>query len=110
MELQGKIKLIREEQIISDKFKKREFVISTDEQYPQHIQLEFIQDKTSILNNFVVGDDVNVGINIKGREWTDPKGEVKYFNTINAWFIKKIDINEIIVEDAEVIEIDNLDI
>jgi len=89
MEVQGKIKLIGDTQTIgTNNFRKRELVIVTAEQYPQSIQIEFIQDKVEELNNFQVGQDVIVHINIRGREWTNPQGEVKYFNSLQGWRIQ----------------------
>ena len=83
MEVQGKIKLIGETQTFgSNGFRKRELVITTAEQYPQSIMIEFTQDKGDLLNNFNVGQDVKISINLRGREWTNPQGEVKYFNSI----------------------------
>lgn len=71
-------------------FRKRELVITTEEQYPQHIMIEFVQDKTDLLNNVNVGQPIKVSINIRGREWTNPQGEVKYFNSIQGWRLEKI--------------------
>ena len=91
MELQGKIKLIGETQSIgSNGFRKRELVLTTEEQYPQHIMVEFIQDKTDLLNNFQVGQSIKVGINLRGREWINPQGEAKYFNAIQGWRIENL--------------------
>uniref|UniRef100_UPI00404AFDB2 DUF3127 domain-containing protein n=1 Tax=Flavobacterium sp. TaxID=239 RepID=UPI00404AFDB2 len=90
MEISGKIKVLNQEQQISPSFKKREVVVSTDEQYPQSILIEFIQDKTDLLNNFMVGDPVKIAINLRGREWTSPQGEIKYFNSIHGWRIEKL--------------------
>lgn len=85
MELTGTVKKVFDEQQISASFKKRELVLSTDEQYPQSILVEFTQDKTDLLNSVKEGDRVNVSINIRGREWTSPKGEVRYFVSIQGW-------------------------
>jgi len=85
----GKIKAIGAEQIVSAAFKKRELVVTTDEQYPQHIMIEFTQDKCDLLNKYKLGDGVIVGINLRGREWINPKGEAKYFNSIQGWKIEK---------------------
>ncbi|MGB3151841.1 MAG: DUF3127 domain-containing protein, partial [Maribacter sp.] len=74
-------------------FRKRELVITTDEQYPQHILVEFVQDKCDLLNSYAVGQDVKVSINIRGREWTNPQGEVKYFNSIQGWRIESLQQN-----------------
>ena len=92
MEVQGKIKMIDETKTFgSNGFRKRELVITTEEQYPQHLMIEFVQDKTELLNNFQVGQNVKVSINLRGREWTNPQGEVKYFNSIQGWRIESMD-------------------
>jgi len=89
MEVQGKIKVIGETQTFgSNGFRKREVVVTTEEQYPQSIMVEFVQDKTDLLNSFTVGQNVKISINLRGREWTNPQGEVKYFNSIQGWRIE----------------------
>ncbi|TXD83686.1 DUF3127 domain-containing protein [Subsaximicrobium wynnwilliamsii] len=89
MEVQGKIKMIGETQTFgSNGFRKRELVVTTEEQYPQHIMVEFVQDKTDLLNNYQVGQEVKVNINLRGREWVNPQGETKYFNSIQGWRIE----------------------
>lgn len=90
MEVIGKIKMIGAEQQISATFKKRELVITTDEQYPQHIMIEFTQDKTALLDNYAIGEAVKASINLRGREWTNPQGETKYFNSIQGWRLEKL--------------------
>lgn len=92
MQLDGTIKQIGQDQTIGDKgFKKRELVLETSGEYPQKVLIEFVQDKTELLNKFKVNESVTIAINIKGREWKDPNGETKYFNTIQGW---KIDTNQ----------------
>lgn len=90
MEVSGKVKVINAEQQVSASFKKRELVVTTDEQYPQHILIEFTQDKCDLLNNYTTGEPVKVSINIRGREWVSPQGETKYFNSIQGWRIEKL--------------------
>ncbi len=90
MEISGRVKVINEVQQVSASFKKRELVVTTEEQYPQHILVEFTQDKTDLLNNFQVGEPVKVSINLRGREWVNPQGETKYFNSIQGWRIEKL--------------------
>ena len=90
MELQGTIKKIGETQTFASGFQKRELVLLTEEQYPQPIQIDFLSDKIDLLNNVSEGESVKVGINIRGREWTNPQGEVKYFNSITGWRIEKV--------------------
>lgn len=89
MEVSGKIKVINSTQEVNDSFKKRELVVTTEEQYPQHISIEFQQAKCDDLNSFKVGDSVKISINLRGREWVNPQGETKYFNTIQGWRIEK---------------------
>lgn len=89
MEVVGKIKMISETQSFgTNGFKKREVVVTTEEQYPQHIMVEFVQDKTDLLNNFQVGQNVKISINLRGREWVNPQGETKYFNSIQGWRVE----------------------
>lgn len=91
MDLTGRIKVLMNTQEISASFKKRELVLTTQEQYPQDILVEFTQDRISLLDGFSVGDEVNIGINIRGREWTNPKdGNVRYFVSIHGWKIEKV--------------------
>jgi len=87
MVVSGKIRSVSHEMQVSASFKKRELVVSTEEQYPQHILIEFAQDKCDLLNNLQVGQQVNVSINLRGREWVNPQGETKYFNSIQGWKI-----------------------
>lgn len=90
MEVSGRIKMIDETKAFgANGFRKREVVITTDEQYPQHIMIEFTQDKCDLLNTYTVGEPVKVSINLRGREWVNPQGETKYFNSIQGWRIEK---------------------
>lgn len=94
MELQGKIKMVDETKTYGNNgFRKRELVITTDEQYPQHILIEFIQDKCDLLDNHQVGQDIKVSINVRGREWVNPQGETKYFNSLQGWRVENL-VNE----------------
>jgi len=89
MEVIGKIKLINETQTFdTGGFKKRELVVTTDEQYPQMIMIEFVQDKCDLLSSYSVGQDVKVSINLRGREWINPEGVAKYFNSVQGWRIE----------------------
>jgi translation initiation factor IF-3 len=90
MEVLGKIRVLSAEQQVTASFKKRELVVTTDEQYPQHIMIEFGQDKCDLLNNFNIGDAVKVSINLRGREWVSPQGETKFFNSLQGWRVEKV--------------------
>lgn len=87
MNIKGKIIEISSTQQVTNTFRKREFVIEYAEnpQYPEFVKFEMIQDKCEALDNHKVGDEIDVHFNLKGRKWTDPKGEVKYFNSLQAW-------------------------
>lgn len=89
-EVQGRIRMIGADQQISASFKKREIVVTTEEQYPQHIIIDFTQDKTDLLNGFQIGELVKISINIRGREWINPQNEAKYFNTLQGWRIDRV--------------------
>lgn len=89
MELIGTVKKVSDIQTFGSGFQKRELVLLTQEQYPQPINIEFVQDKVSLLDQVSIGEDVKVSINIRGREWTSPDGVVKYFNSIVGWRIEK---------------------
>lgn len=87
MEVVGIIKQVQE---VTEKgtFKSRNVVITTEEQYPQHISVQFVQDKVGLLDTFSEGQKVKVSINLRGREWVNPQGESVYFNTIQGWKIE----------------------
>ena len=89
MELVGKIKNIGDTTSHGNNgFEKREFVIVTEEQYPQTIQLELQQGNVNLLDRCHEGQKVNVHFTIRGREWVNPEGVSKYFNTLVGWKIE----------------------
>ena len=90
LKIKGKVKVINPTQVVSEKFKKREFVITTEGEYGQDIIFQLTNDKVDWLNDIAVGGDVEVLFNINGREWQSPQGEVKYFNTLQAFRINKL--------------------
>jgi hypothetical protein len=90
LQVKGKLKVKGSEQAINDRFRKREFVLTDDSsQYPQHISFQLTQDKCALLDAYNIGDEMTVSFNLRGREWTSPKGEIKYFNSLEAWRIEK---------------------
>ena len=91
MELTGILKVKMDKQIVSEKFSKREFVLTTDatSQYPQHVSMQLTNDKCELLDGVPEGTELKVQINIKGREWNGPQG-IKYFNTLEAWRIEGV--------------------
>lgn len=91
MEIQGRIKTIFATETVGENgFQKRDLVITTEEQYPNDIIIQFTQSKCALLDTLQVGQKVKVHFNLQGREWTSPQGEVKYFNTVVGWKIELI--------------------
>lgn len=89
MELKAKLLEIFPTQQVSTSFRKREFVVEYSEnpQYPEYVKFETIQDKCDLLDSFKPNQTINVSFNLKGRKWTDAQGQVKYFNSLQAWRI-----------------------
>jgi hypothetical protein len=104
MQVQGKIKIIGDVQTFGTDFNKRQLVVITDDQYPQLISIDFLKDKCDLLNSYDVGQSVNVSINLGGREWINPQGEAKYFNSVTGWRIEDVTP----VEPSQPIEAPNL--
>lgn len=94
MQVQGKIIAIHQTEVVSDKFKKRNIWIETQEQYPQTLELQFVQDKTDILDQYQKNDFVEIAFNLRGRGWRNDKGEAKVFNTLQGWKINKVEANQ----------------
>jgi len=93
MEVTGKIKLIGDIKTFGAKgFRKAELILDVTEkpEYPQFVNLEFTQDNTDLLSKYKVGESVKVSINLGGREWVNPQGEAKYFNSITGWRIEAV--------------------
>ena len=89
--ISGTLYVKNDTQQVSDKFSKRDFVIKdTASIYPQDLLFQLSQDKCSLLDSYQVGQHIEVSFNLRGREWTSPTGEVKYFNTLDAWRIEMV--------------------
>jgi hypothetical protein len=86
-EISGKIHVINEAQQITERFRKREFVLELAEnpRYPQYVQFQLTGDRCENLDGFSVGDEVTLEFSLRGREWKSPKGEIKYFNSLDVW-------------------------
>jgi hypothetical protein len=89
--LSGTLKVKNSTVQVSEKFSKREFVLTdSSSMYPQDIMFQLTQDKCSLIDAANPGEQIEVSFNIRGREWTSPQGEVKYFNTLEAWRVEKL--------------------
>jgi single-strand DNA-binding protein len=91
MEVTGTLKTKFDTQKVSDRFQKREFVLTTEANtpYPQHVSFQVTQDKCNMLDQFNPGEELRVQFNLRGREWNGPQG-IKYFNTLEAWRIERL--------------------
>jgi len=92
MTITGTLKVKKETQVVNDRFAKRDFVLTdnSNPDYPQHISLQLTQDKCKLIDGAKIGDTFTAHINIRGREWTSPQGEVKYFNTLECWKLVRV--------------------
>jgi ribosomal protein L3 len=84
----GRLHEIFDEQQVSEKFRKREFVLEVQEgQYPEHIKFQMVQDKTALIDPFKMGDEVKVTFNLRGRGF-NKNGQMIYFTNLEAWKIE----------------------
>lgn len=87
-EVKGKLKVKFDTQTFSSGFQKREFIVTTNETYPQDIKLELVKDKCSLIDKFNIGQSVNVFFNLRGSEYNG-----KYYVSLAAWKIEQGDVN-----------------
>jgi ABC-type oligopeptide transport system substrate-binding subunit len=87
-EVIGKIIVLGDTQVVgtAGTFKKRTVVIETSEQYAQKIAIDFVQDKCEMLDKYLLGHNVKVGINIRGNEYNG-----KYYVSLQGWKIDFLD-------------------
>lgn len=85
----GFLKVKNDEVKVSDKFRKREFVLTDNAQsYPQTILFQLTQDRCSLIENDKIGDEITVHFLLKGREWKNPQGEIKFFNSLDVFRVE----------------------
>ena len=91
LNITGTLKVKNAEQKVSEKFKKREFVLTDNSsQYPQHVLFQLTQDRCNLIEGYKVGDEIKVSFNLRGREWQNPQGEIKFFNSLDVWRIEGV--------------------
>ena len=91
MKITGALKVKKDTIQVSESFSKREFVLTVvDGAFSNDILIQLTKDKVTLINDINIGDLLEVEVNLKGKEWNSPSGEVKYFNTIEAWKVSKI--------------------
>jgi hypothetical protein len=91
LEVNGRIKACFDAKQITERFRKREFVLemSDNPSYPQFVMFQLTGDRCDKLDGFQAGDSVRVEFSLRGREWTSPQGEVKYFNSLDVWTLER---------------------
>jgi hypothetical protein len=89
-QFKGQAHIVGAEIVKSDKFKVRQLVVKDDSnpQYPNYVEFQFSNKNCDKLNGINPGDEITVDYNLRGREWTSPTGEVKYFNTLDGWKVE----------------------
>jgi hypothetical protein len=90
-EVSGKLHTIFETKQITDRFQKREFVVEVadNSRYPQTVLFQLTGDRVDAIEGCSVGDNVTVEFSLRGREWTSPKGETKFFNSLDVWKVQR---------------------
>jgi len=93
IQIGGKLHATFEAQQVTQRFRKREFVVelADNPDYPQYVMFQLTGDRCEHLDGFNVGDEVRIEFNLRGREWNSPQGETKYFNSLDVWKIEKTD-------------------
>lgn len=92
MEATGKIHTVMDAVQVSERFTKREFVVEMNDnpKYPQVVLFQATGDRCDQLDGLQPGDEVRIEFSLRGREWKSPKGEVKYFNSLDVWKIEAL--------------------
>ena len=95
-EITGKVIDISPVNQVSEKFKKREFVIEKKDTggaavFIDYIKFQLLQDKCDIINESFMNEDVKIWFNLKGNKW-ERDGKISYFTNLDAWKIEKISL------------------
>ena len=92
MQIQGKIHAAFDAEQVTQRFRKREFVLELEgeSRYPQYVMFQFTGDRCEMLDGFAKGEEVKVEFSLRGREWTSPKGDVRYFNSLDVWDLSRM--------------------
>ncbi|MEM7374172.1 MAG: DUF3127 domain-containing protein [Bacteroidota bacterium] len=96
MTIQGKLHVKFDTQQVSERFRKREFVIEYVENpmYPQYLLFQLVQDKCELIDAYEVGSMLEVDFNLRGRSWTSPQNETRYFNSLEAWRLSPVQVSQ----------------
>jgi hypothetical protein len=91
-ETTGRLHALTQTKQVTERFRKREFVVelSDNPRFPQYVQFELTGDRCDQLDGYEIGDGVRVEFSLRGREWKSPKGETKYFNSLDVWTLSRV--------------------
>lgn len=89
-EISGRLHAIHEAKQITERFRKREFVVETSDggRYPQLVIFQLTGDRCDQLDDYNVGDEVQLDFSLRGREWKSPSGDIRYFNSLDVWTVR----------------------
>lgn len=90
LSITGILKEKFQEQQISERFRKREFIVQIGGQYPQDILFELTQDRVDLIDPYAEGEEITVDFNLRGREYTDRNGERRFGNQLQAWRLTRV--------------------
>ncbi len=92
IKITGKLHAIFDTKQVTDRFQKREFVVelADNSRYPQFVMFQLTGDRCDKIQGFAVGDELNIDFSLRGREWTSPQGEVKFFNSLDVWEVERV--------------------
>ena len=98
LEISGTIHEKYDTQVVSEKFKKREFILAiteeiNDKTYTNYAKFQLVQAKCDLLDRFKVGDEIKVSFNIKGNKW-ERDGKVNYISNLDAWRLESVGNNQ----------------
>lgn len=94
MEVKGKLIKKFEATEHGGSFKKIEFILETEDKYPQMVKMQATQERVSVIESMPIGTVANFHFNLRGREWTNPKGEAVYFTNLEVWKVDNIERQE----------------
>jgi hypothetical protein len=93
IEASGRIHKLFETKQVTERFRKREFVVelADNPRFPQFVLFQMTGDRCEGLDGFSEGDEVKLDFSLRGREWKSPKGEIRYFNSLDVWTVERAD-------------------
>jgi len=93
MQTTGRLHALFDTQQVTERFRKREFVVELEDnpRFPQYVLFQLTGDRCENLDGFEPGERVRVEFSLRGREWKSPKGETRFFNSLDVWTLERLD-------------------